>query len=295
MALGEGFIDHVQSGLTTLARCWLLRRKDGWARGFTDHDEDVVFGGVTFRADTGLTAHAIMQTTGLAIDNTEALGALSDASVTEADIRAGRFDGAEIEAWLVNWANPDERLLQFRGALGEITRSGGAFRAELLGLTETLNRPQGRVYQSACSAVLGDARCRFDLDQPGFSAELDVVAVEDDVRFTLDGATGQPERWFEKGCFKVLDGPGAGLVGVIKNERVGPGGRVVELWQAIRASVRVGDRVRIEAGCDKRHQTCRDRFDNIVNFRGFPHIPGEDRLLSVPVQGTTVDETGGGK
>lgn len=295
MALGEAFIDHVQSGLTTLARCWLLRRKDGWVRGFTDHDEDVVFGGVTFCADTGLTAHAIMQTTGLAIDNTEALGALSDASVTEADIRAGRFDGAEIEAWLVNWANPDERLLQFRGALGEITRSGGAFRAELLGLTETLNRPQGRVYQSACSAVLGDGRCRFDLDQPGFSAELDVVAVEDDVRFTVDGATGQPERWFEKGRFKVLDGPAAGLVGVIKNDRVGPGGRMVELWQAIRATVRVGDRVRIEAGCDKRHQTCRDRFDNIVNFRGFPHIPGEDRLLSVPVQGTTVDETGGGK
>lgn len=167
--------------------------------------------------------------------------------------------------------------------------------AELLGLTETLNRPQGRVYQSACSAVLGDARCRFDLDQPGFSTELDVVAVEDDVRFRLDGATGQPERWFEKGRFAVIEGSAAGLVGVIKNDVTGPDGRVVELWQAIRATVRVGDRVRIEAGCDKRHQTCRDRFDNIVNFRGFPHIPGEDRLLSVPVQGTTVDETGGGK
>ncbi|WP_288928620.1 DUF2163 domain-containing protein [uncultured Maritimibacter sp.] len=295
MALSEDFLDHLQSGLTTLARCWLLRRKDGWVRGFTDHDTDVVFAGVTFRADTGLTAHALMQTTGLAIDNTEALGALSDASVTEADIRAGRFDGAEVEAWLVNWANPDERLLQFRGSLGEITRSGGAFRAELLGLTETLNRPQGRVYQSACSAVLGDGRCGFDTNQPGFSEELAVVAIEDDVRFTLDGADEQPERWFEKGRFAVLDGGAAGLVGVIKNDGIGAGGRVVELWQALRAPMRVGDRVRIEAGCDKRHQTCRDRFDNIVNFRGFPHIPGEDRLLSVPVQGTTVDETGGGK
>lgn len=295
MALSEDFLDHLQSGLTTLARCWLLRRRDGWVRGFTDHDTDVAFGGVVFRADTGLTAHAIMQTTGLAIDNSEALGALSDASVTEADIRAGRFDGASVEAWLVNWANPDERLLQFRGTLGEITRSGGAFRAELLGLTETLNRPQGRVYQSACSAVLGDGRCGFDTDQPGFSAELAVVAIEDDVRFTLDGAVEQPERWFEKGRFAVLDGGAAGLVGVIKNDGIGAGRRVVELWQALRAPMRVGDRVRIEAGCDKRHQTCRERFDNIVNFRGFPHIPGEDRLLSVPVQGTTVDETGGGK
>lgn len=295
MALSEDFLDHLQSGLTTLARCWLLRRKDGWVRGFTDHDTDVAFGGLVYRADTGLTAHAIMQTTGLAIDNSEALGALSDASVTEADIRAGRFDGARVEAWLVNWANPDERLLQFRGSLGEITRSGGAFRAELLGLTETLNRPQGRVYQAACSAVLGDGRCRFDTGQAGFSEELDVIAIEDDVRFTLDGAAGQPARWFEKGRLTVLDGGAKGLVGVIKNDGIGAGGRVVELWQALRAPMRVGDRVRIEAGCDKRHQTCRDRFDNIVNFRGFPHISGEDRLLSVPVQGTTVDETGGGK
>jgi uncharacterized phage protein (TIGR02218 family) len=295
MTMNQAFLDHVQSGLTTLARCWLLRRRDGWVRGFTDHDSDVVFGGVTFRADTGLTAHAIMQTTGLSIDNSEALGALSDASVTEADIRAGRFDGAEVEAWLVNWADPEERLLQFRGRLGELTRSGGAFRAELLGLTEALNQPQGRVYQSACSAVLGDAHCRFDTDQPGFSEDLAVVAVEDGVRFTLDGATAQPARWFEKGRFTVLDGAAAGLVGVVKNDGAGPGGRVVELWQAVRAPVSVGDRVRIEAGCDKRHQTCRDKFDNIVNFRGFPHIPGEARLLSVPVEGTTTDETGGRK
>ena len=32
-------------------------------------------------------------------------------------------------------------------------------------------------------------------------------------------------------------------------------------------------------------QTCRDRFDNVVNFRGFPHIPGNDFVISYPVQG----------
>lgn len=132
----QDFLDHLASGLTTLSRCWCLRRADGWVQGFTDHDTDISFDGVDFRAGTGLTANALMQTTGLSIDNSEALGALSDASVTEADIRAGRFDGAKVEAWLVNWENPAERILQFRGTLGEITRSGGAFRAELLGLTE---------------------------------------------------------------------------------------------------------------------------------------------------------------
>ncbi|MZR14039.1 DUF2163 domain-containing protein [Maritimibacter sp. DP07] len=295
MHMSEAFLDHLQGGLTTLARCWLLRRRDGWVRGFTDHDRDLAFDGVTFRAETGLTAHAIMQTTGLAIDNSEALGALSDAAVSEADIRAGRFDGAEVEAWLVNWADPAERVLQLHGTLGELTRAGGAFRAELLGLSEALNQPQGRVYQSACSAVLGDTRCGVDLDQPGFSETCTVLRVEDEVRLTLEGEIAQPERWFAKGRLRVLDGEAAGLTGVIKNDAPGAAGRHVELWQALRAPLAPGDRVRIEAGCDKRLETCRDRFANIVNFRGFPHVPGEDRLLSVPVTGTTVDTTGGGK
>ena len=70
---------------------------------------------MTFKAETGLSAAALAQSTGLSVDNTEALGALTDASVREQDIEAGRFDGAEVRAWMVNWANVSERWLQFRG------------------------------------------------------------------------------------------------------------------------------------------------------------------------------------
>ena len=125
------FRAHVAAGLTTLARCWALTRKDGVTFGFTDHDCELAFEGITFKADTGLSARALQQSTGLSVDNTEAMGALSDAAVTEADIEAGRFDDAELRAWLVNWADPDVRWLQFRGSIGEIRRSGGAFTAEL--------------------------------------------------------------------------------------------------------------------------------------------------------------------
>ena len=135
---------HLDTGATTLARAWLITRADGVRYGFTDHDRDLSFDGITFRADTGLSAAALAQSTGLSVDNTEALGALSDASVREDEIEAGRFDGADVRAWVVNWADPDVRWLQFRGTIGEIRRSGGAFQAELRGLTEALNRPCGR-------------------------------------------------------------------------------------------------------------------------------------------------------
>ena len=75
----------------------------------------------------------MQQSTGLSVDNTEALGALSDAAIREADIEAGRYDGAEVRAWLVNWADVSARQLQFRGSIGELRRAGGAFEAELRG------------------------------------------------------------------------------------------------------------------------------------------------------------------
>ena len=121
----EALDAHLATGVTGVARCWRLTRRDGVVHGFTDHDRDLGFDGTIFLAGTGLSAAALSQSTGLAVDNSEAVGALSDVSVTEADIVAGRFDGAEVEAWLVEWANPENRVMQFRGSIGEISRSGG--------------------------------------------------------------------------------------------------------------------------------------------------------------------------
>ncbi len=278
----EGLFQHLAGGQTTVCRAWLVTRRDGMRLGFTDHDRDLSFEGAVFRAESGLTARALQQTTGLAVDNTEAVGALSDVSVSEADLLAGRFDAAEVRAWLVNWANPEERLEQFRGTLGEVTRAAGAFRAELRGLTEALNQPQGRVYQRRCSAVLGDGQCRFDLAQPGYFAARAVETVVDRTVFRFGALGGFDDRWFERGRLVVTSGGAAGSVGLIKNDRTVGAGREIELWQAIGPEVMAGDLIRLEAGCDKDAETCRVKFTNFANFRGFPHIPGEDWLTSYP-------------
>ena len=280
----EGLYTHLQSGATTVARAWLVERRDGVTMGFTDHDGDLTFGGRVYLAGTGLTARALQQTTGLSVDNTEAMGALSDAAITEDDILAGRFDGAEVTAWLVNWAAPDDRVMQFRGRFGEIRRASGAFQAELRGLTEALNQPQGRVIQRPCTAILGDGACRFDLSLPGYFNERAVEQVEEGRVFRWASFSGFDDRWFERGRFRVLTGAGAGVIGVVKNDRLSAAGRELELWQAVLPGVAVGDMVRIEAGCDKRAETCRLKFANFLNFQGFPHVPGEDWLASYPVR-----------
>jgi uncharacterized phage protein (TIGR02218 family) len=275
---------HLATGATTLCRAWIVTRKDGTVMGFTDHDRDLVVEGVSCRADAGLSARALQQTTGLSVDNSEAVGALSDATISEADIQAGRFDGAEVRTYLVNWAAPEERIVEFRGSLGEITRSGGAFRAELRGLTELLNQPQGYAFQQACSAVLGDRRCRFDTATSGFVVEKALEGVSDGRVFRFANFPVFTDRWFEHGRLEVVSGEAKGLVGVVKIDRVEGSGRRIELWQSVTATFGVGDRIRIIAGCDKTASTCRTKFGNFLNFRGFPHVPGEDWLSSYPGQ-----------
>ena len=283
MAGAAGLYAHLATGATTVCRAWAVVRRDGTVYGFTDHDRDLAFEGVAFLASTGLTARALQQTTGLSVDNTEALGALSDASVSEPDLLAGQFDGAEVRAWLVNWASVEDRVLQFRGTFGEVSRSGGAFQAELRGLTEGLNQPQGLAYQRGCSAVLGDGKCRFDLAQPGYFTERAVEEVVDQRVFRFASVGGFDDRWFEGGRLVGVTGLASGLVGLVKNDRIVGTGREVELWQSLGSDLVAGDLIRIEAGCDKRADTCRVKFGNFLNFRGFPHIPGEDWLTSYPV------------
>lgn len=282
--LNAGLKAHLETGLTTVCRCWALTRVDGLLLGFTDHDGDLTFEDIEFKAQSGLSALALQQSTGLSVDNTEALGALSADVISEDDIEAGRYDGAEIRAWLVNWKNVAERQLQFRGTIGDLKRTDGAFTAELRGLTEALNRPLGRVYQKPCSAVLGDKNCKFDLTQAGFTTERDVEIVEERRIFKFAALPGFAEDWFQFGRLVMLSGAAINLSGSIKRDRTQGSERVVELWQPLRAEVLTGDRLRLDAGCDKRFETCIFKFDNLLNYQGFPDIPGDDWTITDPTK-----------
>jgi uncharacterized phage protein (TIGR02218 family) len=287
--LPTGMQAHLDSGATTLCWCWKLTRADALVQGFTDHDATLAFDGVDYEAATGFTASEIQSSLGLAVDNLSVAGALSSAGIDEAALASGLYDNAEIEIWRVNWADTLMRVLMRKGNLGEVKRGKAAFEAEVRGLAHRLNQPVGRAFGFSCDADLGDARCTVDLSDIAFHGSGTVASATDARRFTASGLDTFASGWFSGGKLSWNTGANAGRAMEVKRHAISVGVVSLELWQAMSESVAPGDTFAITAGCDKQFVTCKAKFANGINFRGFPYMPGNDAAMSYPNAGEALD------
>ncbi|WP_152045380.1 DUF2163 domain-containing protein [Aureimonas psammosilenae] len=280
--LPEGLKAHLAGRTTSLCRCWRLTRRDGRVFGFTDHDEPIRFDGTSFEAASGLAASEAEAEAGLAAGTQEIDGALSSLSIEEKDIAAGRFDGARVESFLVNWREPAERVVLDVAELGEVRRTGSAFTAELRGMEAQLDRLRGRLYRRRCDARFGDERCGISGAEARFRVAATVVEVEKSGAVVL-GLPGPVDLGlFEPGRIAWTSGEGQGLFSDIAALSDAGGGRLRAVpLGGVGFAVSIGDTVRLHAGCDKSFASCKARFRNGVNFRGFPHLPGNDAALAV--------------
>lgn len=272
---------HLESGATTVCRCWRLTRVDGVVLGFTDHDRALAFEGVTFSALDGLEASGDVVKTGFGVGGFEIDGAFSSASIAVEDLQSGRYDGATVTLWLVNWQDVSQRVVLREGTLGEVTRADGAFRAEVRGPMQALETVRGRVVTVACDADLGDARCKVALAALEEEATVDAL---DGARLAVSGIGGRQAGWFAGGICVVLDGAEAGARRLVTGHTVDGTSTAVLLREPLVGLV-AGDRVRLSPGCDKHFETCRVKFGNSMNFQGFPFLPGNDRLFAYPRTG----------
>jgi uncharacterized phage protein (TIGR02218 family) len=270
---------HLDGGTTTLAWCWRIERADGEVFGFTDHDRPLAFGGTTYEPESGFSASEIRAGSELAVDAQEAQGVLTSERITETDILDGRWDNAMIEVWRVNWADVSQRTLMRRGNIGQVRRGKAAFVAEVRSLAHVLNQTVGRTFQYYCDAALGDARCGVDLDDPAYRGAGSIAAVLADRVFEATGIGGFAAGWFELGFLEWTSGANAGRRAEIARHAAAGGQVLIELFEAPVRALAAGDAFVIRAGCDKQFATCKAKFGNVVNFRGFPHMPGDDAVL----------------
>lgn len=269
---------HLIGEVTTLASCWKLTRRDSVVFGFTDHDRDIVFEDVTYVAASGFTPSAVENNAALTVDNLDIEGMLSDSAITETDILAGKYDFAEIEIFQVNYMDVSQGAFKLRrGWLGEVSLQKHQFVAEVRGLAQRLSQTIGELFSPACRATLGDNRCKVNL--AAHTVTGSVTAVASSHEFT-DSARTEESAIFTFGIVTFTGGANNGLSIEVKEytHSAGTGGTLL-LALPMPFPIGVEDTYSLSKGCDKTTQTCSARFDNIVNFRGEPSVPGLDRML----------------
>ncbi|SEO15754.1 phage conserved hypothetical protein BR0599 [Paracoccus alcaliphilus] len=278
-SLAPDLQSHLDDGTTTLAWCWRITRADGMTLGFTDHDRALAFGGTDFEPESGLSASEIRAGSDLSADSQDAEGALTSDRITETDILDGRWDNALVEVWRVNWEAPGQRVLIRRGSIGELRRGRVAFVAEVRSLAHVLGQTVGRVFQGTCDAALGDSRCGVNLNDAAYTGTGAVVDRVRDRAFTASGIGGFASGWFAFGYLEWTSGPNSDRQAEIMLHELASGIVTITLLEAPVRPVGGGDAFTIRAGCDKRSATCTAKFANILNFRGFPNIPGQDAVI----------------
>ena len=280
--LPQALADHVAMGETTLCRAWRLTCRDGFRLGFTEHDQKLTFDSTVFEPGTGFAATEASVASGLSAPGTEVRGGFSSEAITEADLAAGRYDGARVELFLVNWQAADEQhALMSVQEIGEVSRAGPGFSAELRSFAHRLQQPEGRIYNRRCDADLGDGKCRVDMGVANRRVSAVVAQVLAADHVAVSGLPDLPEGHFRLGHLRFDEGVLSGRRLAIEESGAGTSGLVtLRLWLPLEARPAEGDGVTLTVGCDKSFATCREKFGNQMNFRGFPHMPGSDFAYS---------------
>lgn len=283
--ISAGLLAHKAAGVATLATCWKITRRDTTVYGFTTHVRDITgvpgYTGITFQSRSAFTPSEIGTRVDLSVDNLELAGILSSLTITENDLIAGRWDFATVEVFDVNYNDLSQGVEKKRfGTLGNVSRRGGGFRAELRGLNQYLQHPIGEVFQTTCRAQLGDARCTVNL--AGFTVTGSVTSVGGQVAIT-DSGRAEAAGYFDNGILTFTSGANNGLQAHI---RAHTSGGQLTFAQPLPFAIAGADTYSLVAGCRKRAiEDCKTKFNNLANFRGEPYVVGMDKLLQIGRRG----------
>lgn len=270
---GPNLSAHIAQEVTTLATCWKISRTDGVVMGFTSLDIDLVIDSVTYISIAGFTPSSTENNDSFAVPNMDVQGITETGYITADDLLAGRYDFAEVEIFKVNYKDLTQgHILEQRGRLGEVRMQKDTFIAELRGITQSLQQSFGQLYSPSCRAILGDAKCQVSLASFTFAAT--VTSVTSTLIFSAS-ALSQEAGYFTEGFIEWTSGNNNGLKKEVKEFA----NIQIVLAEPMPYLIQPGDTFNAIAGCDKTLNTCKGKFNNVVNFRGEPHVPGTDAIL----------------
>jgi uncharacterized phage protein (TIGR02218 family) len=286
----SGMIAHIAQGQTTLTTCLKLTLLDGTVIGTTEHDKDLVFSGVTYRAQIGFTKFNLADKSNGDASNIQLKGMVDPTYFTADAIRARKFDYAAVELFLLNWADTSPTMGRIQlpatgGKLGVVTLDEFEFSVDLFGLSYRLTQTGGELLSRECRVDFGSPRCApggalDDATTIDSLMQTGTVATTDGrktLTFTGLTDTGKP---FNGGLVTWLTGENQNLS--IEVGTMDFGTSTIMLYLKSFLPITVGDTFKIQPACDHSLGMCGGVWSNAKNFQGEPNVPGDDALLNYP-------------
>ncbi len=277
--IGASLKSHMALSTTTLALLVKFTRRDGFVLAVTlDHDQPITFDGLTYEPALGMIPSDLQTSGDLSVDNLDAKGALMVLGIAEADIAAGLWDLCDVRVLRVNWTDLTMGAEKIkRGSFGEISIGRDSFSNEVRGITQKLQQTIGEVVSASCKADLFDSRCKVVATEGTWKfSGIAVSGVTSDRQFGASGLT-QAAGFFDAGKVTWSTGANAGLSMEIRAHAAGGN---IELQEPMPYTIAAADTFTVFAGCLKRAtEDCTGKFNNIINFRGFDKVPGQDQMF----------------
>lgn len=279
--LSSATLAHLAGETTTYAIFIKITRKDATVKAFTSHVSDVVYDSVTYKSSSGLALTNVESSVGKGVNNANAYGLIDSVDITDIDLITGKYDDASVEVFMLNYNDlTQDKVGHFKGFIGEVQQGRKYFESEVRSLIQRAFQLIGKTTQASCRANLGDSDCSVNLASFTFSGT--VLASSSKTAFTTSTASivSQAENYFAYGKLTFTSGDNNGISAQVRtNNSALP--MTFTLMDLLPYVPGVGDSFTLIAGCDKRLTTCINKFNNVLNFRGEPYVPGADAVLRI--------------
>lgn len=273
-------LQNMLSGeVTTIAQCLLITLNDGQKISFTSHDHNLHIDDVIYLANSGMDLERYSENLDINSDNMQILTTLNSDIISEQDLESGKYNNAQIDLFLVDYSNPNGgKILLKSGYINRISNNNGEFIADIKSLSAKLEHEITEIYSPLCSAKLGDKKCSINRDNfrvTGTVTQVDSDNPESQYSIFYDNSRNETAGYFDYGIIEFTSGRNSGIKTEIKNYA----NNKLELVLPLNHTIEIEDEYVLYTGCDKKFSSCITKFNNALNFRGFPHIPGTDKML----------------
>ena len=274
----EDLKNIIQDDTINLVRCWKIKTKNNELLAFSTADIDFEYDNILFHSISGNDIKE--QTSNIDVEKDELILSLyvNNNIIKEKDILSGKYDNAEVEVFIVDLLHLDkQKITLINGNIDSITLKNQQFIANVSGLKNQLNKIIGDVYSPICRARFCDNKCKLSKINYTYSAEISTI-YDNRTFFTNNkDILSKNNGYFDNGIITFKSG-------LNKNNSIGirqftSGNFTLILDTPYK--MEIGDKFEVIAGCDKQFNTCINKFNNAINFRGEPHLPGIELLLKV--------------